>query len=311
MPRHLALGASACAAVLAALAAAASPARAQVLPPDLVIEGPIDGISEDGKAIHVMGIRIRVDSGTFDTPTRLGVPLADMTRPLPGRASGFLHGTAIVTGGSNGRDVYATNVFSDVNENVIVGEVTRKDPLEVNGLPVVQLPQKPATGTSDFPIPSSQPRNIFGFDISPNTIDEGTLVSIEGYLGTDGKLYWHTLEADAGRPLNLKAEVSILRAQCRRNGNGKDELEVRGAVHPASGRTLTSPVPNVEIYLQGATSPILRATPVIVAPAPATIAGFYAEYTARSNKLTLGRCPQAITVKWGGDTDAQVATVAP
>lgn len=312
MSRNLLLGAATCALALGALATMPSPSHADVPAGELVIEGPIAPPNpERPGTIRVMGIDITAPgSGTFDTPTRQRIPLSRMSEKLPGRLKGFIGGTAIVTGGSTKGEAYATNVFSDVNENVIVGEVTQESPLKVNGLLTEQLPL--ASDDLSFPIPSNPPQNIYGFNIDPTTIDVGTLISIEGYIGdTDGKLYWHTLEADAGRPMATKAEVSILRASCRRNGGtGRDELDVRGAVHPSSiTPRLTAPVPPVQIYLQGAMTPILSATPTIVTGVGPRVDGFYGEYVARSNRLTLGRCPQNITVRWAGDSDAQITDV--
>src|SRR4051812_12304785 len=124
------------AAALAALAAAA-PARAAVPDPELVIEGPIDGVDATAKTITIMGIPIVVTSGTFDTPTKTGIPLAEMLTPLPGRRDGFVGGPAMATGGSTAGKVTASKLFSDANENVVVGEVTSAPgtPLTVNFLP--------------------------------------------------------------------------------------------------------------------------------------------------------------------------------
>ena len=131
--------------------------------------------------------------------------------------------------------IYATDVFSDMSENVVVGEATAS---VVDG---------PATGRrsttsrwcrSDDPrMPAGRPINGFGFEVNPAQIKAGTLVSVEGY--------YRRRQAElplASRPTVPRlvspttAEVSILRAQCRIRGGGRDELEVRGG-------TRTRPTP--------------------------------------------------------------------
>lgn len=313
MSRNLILGTSAIA--LAAFAAAA-PAMAQVAAPELVIEGPIDNITDD--TITVMGIVIKVPSTTkVDTPTKAGLTLSQLANAtMPGRPNGFKGGTAIITGGSdmiNGNGVTATEVFTDMNENVVVGEVTSEPgpgaTLEVNGLPMYPLP-------ADSVIPAAKPMNIYGFEIDPSTVEKGSLISIEGYLSQDDgprRLYYHALEADTGAPKNLAInEVSILRAQCRdRADTNKDELEIRGAVHLANLATLTTTNRGTVSLIYSGINPTTRAvvtmtvsaTPILDPAAPG-----YAEYRYSSSNRNLNGCPLKITASWKGDTDMQLAT---
>jgi hypothetical protein len=150
MSSRLLLGASILALVIGA--SAPSPASAQVLA-DVAIEGPIQDIDPTlgvgtlgGRPVawagtmKVMGATIRVLNGaTVHTPTNgnLGLDPGDAapdankalvkldTGNLPGPSSpGFNGGTAIVTGESEAGVIYATDVFSDFAENVVVGEAT-------------------------------------------------------------------------------------------------------------------------------------------------------------------------------------------
>lgn len=291
-----------------ALVAAASPALAQVADPELVIEGKINAITAN--TITVMGIVINVPAtAKVSTPTKAGLTLSDLANAsIPGRSQGFVGGTAIVTGGSTGGVVTASDVFSDVTENVIVGEATSDWAAGAKGLTVNGKEADPIPATTV--IPAGKPMNIFGFEINPLTIDKGSLVSVEGYEADDGgKLYYHNLEADTGSPVNAGSnEVSITRAQCRdRTGGGKDELELRGAVHLAGLAPLTTANRGAVTFtykVSATTNATLTATPVLDPANPG-----YAEYRVSSSNRTLQTCPLTITASWKGDTDVEIATV--
>lgn len=314
MPRHTLAHVSTIA--LTIVAAASSAALAQVAPPDLVIEGPIDDITAD--TITVMGIVIKVPPGAVSTPTKTGLSLSDlMITDMPGRSRtekrpSFIGGTAIVTGGSNmigDEGVTATEVFTDMNENVIVGEVTSEkgQPLTVNGLPAVPIP------ASNRVMPATKPMNIFGFEIEPNSVERGSLISIEGYLGTDRTLYYHALEADTGTPKYAGAnEVGITRAQCRdRADNNKDELQIQGAVHLANMAALTTAnrgavqitFPAINPRTRAKITGTASATPVLDPTTPS-----YGTYRINLSNANLDGCPLKVTVSWKGDTDTQLAT---
>jgi hypothetical protein len=249
MPRRLLLGVSAIA--LIAGAAASSPAQAQVVVPDASIEGPIQTVDPTPGSgtlggnpvtwvgtMEVMGVTIRVLTGASINSPTTALTLADVGAPpaLPGRSQdGFLGGTAIVTGDTAGGILYATDVFVEPAEHVIVGEATAQQidgDIRVNGVRAQEL--------TDARIDGADPINGFGFKIAPASIPVGTLLAIEGYYGTDGILHYHTLESDAGGLANPGVpEVSVLRAQCRIRGGGRDELEVRGGTHTPAGTAVT------------------------------------------------------------------------
>lgn len=227
MYRHLLLGAAAI-----ALAVASGPARAQVTPPIAgEIEGPISAIDTAARTITVMGVTVSVPEGTpIHTPTAAGLTLDQLaTGRMPGRTEqGFLGGTGIITGESTGGQFVATDVFSDLFEHVVVGEATGVDDatgrMTINNMPIRR--------STDPRMPAAPPINGFGLRIVPASIDNGTLVAAEGYFSSSQRvLYYHALEADSADLVNDTAtQVSILRADCRIRGGGRDEIEVRGGV---------------------------------------------------------------------------------
>lgn len=222
MFRHLLLGAAAI-----ALAVASGPVRAQQLAGE--IEGPISNIDTAARTITVMGVTVSVPEGTpIHTPTAAGLTLEQLaTGPMPGRTEpGFLGGTGIITGESTGGQFVATDVFSDLFEHVVVGEATGVDDttgrMTINGMPIRR--------STDSRMPAAPPINGFGLRIVPASIDNGTLVAAEGYYSSSQRvLYYHALEADSAQLVNqTDTQVSILRADCRIRGGGRDEIEVRG-----------------------------------------------------------------------------------
>lgn len=268
MYRNLLLGTAAI-----ALAAFASPARAQLAPGDVEIEGPMSvpvpavypapevtntpqGPRTSVGEITVLGIKVKVLQGALiHTPTNanLGLtgtpPVTDTaagltkltTGPLPGRGNqpGFVGGTAIVVGESIGGQVYATDVFSDLFEHVVVGEATAPVVVgpnltrsTVNGMTIRR--------STDDRMPAGPPINGFGLRVEADAIRQGTLVAAEGYfVPSQNTLWYHTLEAD-GAPLvdEANTQVSILRANCRIRGGGRDEIEVRGGVTRPANATV-------------------------------------------------------------------------
>jgi hypothetical protein len=244
MSYRLLLGASAITLGLAA----ASPARAQVVVPDASIEGPIQSVDPTpggpvlGRTwvgtMQVMGVTVRVlTTASIQSPTAsLTLGQVGAAPPLPGRSQdGFLNGTAIATGDSVEGILYATDVFVEPAENVIVGEATAQQvdgDIRVNGVRAIAL--------TDPRIAAGPPINGFGFEIIPSSIPLNSLLAIEGYFGNDGNLHYHTLEADGGTLVRAGTrEVSVLRAQCRLRGGGRDELEVRGGTHNPAATPVT------------------------------------------------------------------------
>jgi hypothetical protein len=266
MLRHLLLGTAA-----VGLAFAASPARAQLAPGDVEIEGPMSAVTVYPEPqtdtttqgartsvgeLNVLGVKVKVLQGALiHTPTNATgqLTLADfaLSAPrLPGRGTGgFEGGTAIVVGESIGGQVYVSDVFSDLFEHVVVGEATAPSIVNdqvsrstVNGMTIRRL--------NDPRMPAGPAINGFGLRIDADAITQGTLVAAEGYfVPNQNTLYYHTLEAD-GAPLANPSttQVGILRADCRIRGGGRDEIEVRGGVvNPANATVqirLLDPTPN-------------------------------------------------------------------
>ena len=223
-----------------------SQAQAQQVPIEL--EGPILSVSDNGGGtgvITVMGIVVNIPAtATIHSPTAtLTVSqLADPTL-LPGRSQpGFIGGTAIIIGSSDGITTTAEDIFVEPAENVVVGIITDgscadadcsapTDFLEILGASLLRL--------TDPRIPANAPANAFGFaiDLSQGA-PIGSLASVEGYFGQvavppnlNPAIHYFILEAEGGvlRNPNIP-EVSILRAQCRERDRGI-ELSVLGAVH--------------------------------------------------------------------------------
>jgi hypothetical protein len=292
------------AAALAVVAAGATPAMAQTaLLADVSIEGPIQGfeaaasgdVAPNGQPIigvmKVMGATIKVPANAaIHTPTNGSLTWAQFTTgAFPGRGEpGFLGGTAIVTGDSQGGVIYATDVFSDLSENVVVGEATASvvdgpaNRATVNDIPLVPL--------DDPRMPAGRPINGFGFEVNPTQIIAGTLVSVEGYYAA-GKLNYHTFEADGATLVKpTTAEVSVLRAQCRIRGRGRDELEVRGGTkNPANARVTIQ-------YLQANGVTWTSLAPTVVPVVDTTVApqqGLY-RYVSSSLRFAGGVCPAQI-----------------
>jgi hypothetical protein len=214
---------------------------------DFEIEGPIQAIGVPPGTITVMGVTIEVPEGTpIATPTADGLALADLLgASFLGRSStGFLGGTGIILGSTNADGtIEAEDVFVEVAENVLLG------PLTANTIPSGGNLGAPGTtfavlGT--VVMPTGDPRlplvkTIEGFNLNLGSVPPGTLVVAEGYFGSDGILYAHTIEAGAGTVVGPANQTSITRAICQPGGR----LEVRGASTTASvvtllGRTQTA-----------------------------------------------------------------------
>ncbi|MFO1048261.1 MAG: hypothetical protein U1E52_10235 [Geminicoccaceae bacterium] len=293
-----------------ACAAFAAPASAQLA--DVSIEGPIQSVTPFAAPVgdtigtravnvvgemRVMGVLVKVlDTTPVHTPTNEHVTLGELADgPLPGRSGpGFIDGTAIVTGDSLAGVLYATDVFTDFAEHVIVGEATgiaEDDELVTRATVNKTIIQ----ALTDPRMPAGPPINSFGFSIDPTNIAEGSLVAAEGYYANN-RLYYHNLEADAGALINPSvAEVSVLRAQCRIRGRNRDELEVRGGTHtPANGRvTIQRLVPNPNPLLAGTWQNV---APINIAPVvDTTVTPQQGLYRYNAANLNLGAvCPAQI-----------------
>lgn len=307
--------------VLTAVAAAAAPASAQLA--DVAIEGPMEiitpidppqidpatGESVIGE-IKLMDVLIKVREGA-----RIHTPTADITMrqlaegPLPGRTEqGFHGGTGIITGESIGGVIFADDVFSDLFEHVVVGEATNPVPAG-NGFRAT-VNNMALRRSSDSRMPAAPPINGFGFRIDPATITPGTLLAAEGYYSKRQKiLYYHALEADSATLLRPDiTEVSILRAECRIRGGGRDELSARGGVHnvdePATG--------TVQIQVPSGSGGWTNVGSAQAVGDPATANPQQGEwrFDSRTQNFING-CPETIRARFVGETRTAFATFAP
>jgi hypothetical protein len=211
---------------------------------------------------------------------------------LPGRTEqGFKGGTVIISGDSLAGIIYAEDVFTDLFEHVVVGEATTSTNAGYVGIQNLDLVK-----STDPRMPAGKPINIYGFEIDPTKVVPGTLVSAEGYVGKHpimgDALFYHTIEADAAELLRGgQTEVSILRADCRIRGGGRDEVSVRGGVHPATGSAAITGTVAIE-RLDAVTGAWVRVGVSGAAlPDPATTP-VQSEYRYDSSRLNLGgRCP--------------------
>lgn len=263
------------AASTAALAGVCAMAHAQLVP--LELEGPMDSYVSNGPQageMTVMGIPVLVDTATaFVTPTKSRTDLPNPnsatgttgTMPINQwlrgdpylglRRPGLLGNTVIVTGdwdptavrpnGSLGA-VRATEVFSDVAENVVLGVVTSNscasDTCQAPG-DYIRANNGPAfVANKDARLPANPivDAGLFKLDLT-NADLTGALMAGEGYYTTDAipigdgttekaLVYWNFELGDI-RPDLLadknNEEVSVLRIRC----DVGDRLEVRGWVH--------------------------------------------------------------------------------
>jgi hypothetical protein len=332
---HRILLSSASALVLATLVATGSPAFAQTVTvlPDVTLEGPIQsfpatgaetvptttgvGLDIAGKpivgTIKVMGITVKVAANAaIHTPTKENLSWAQFaTGAFPGRSEpGFLGGTAHVAGDSVNGTIYARDVFSDMLENVVVGEATGVNPVTGN----ITLQGMDLMKSTDERMPFKEPVNIYGFPIDTNSITPGTLVSAEGYYTTNGDaLRYHTLEADSAALLIATPgpQVSILRADCRIRGRNRDEISIRGGVHtPNTGQVAISYSKVLEPDPRNAAhwTAIGNSGNAIPDPATAVPGPAQGEYRFDSTRLNLGgSCPTQVRATFNG----AIATAVP
>jgi hypothetical protein len=342
------LGSTASAVAVAAVLATTSPASAQLA--DVEIEGPMMSISLTPEGalppelgapggtvigtIKVMGVDVKVRSDALiHTPTNDNLSLengitdtsAGLSKlaigPMPGRAEqGFIGGTAIVIGDSLNGVFYARDVFSDLFENVVVGEATGVVQT-TTGVERITLQGMELIRSKDPRMPAAPPINGFGFQIKPSTIVAGTLLSAEGYFSKSrDTLYYHTLEADSAELTRPdKTEVSMLRADCRIRGRARDEISVRGGIHFPAGVTPTNDqvviqMPNPAVSQPDPANPNHWVNVGISDPAvfDNTLSPPQATYDFDGDDLNLGTCPGLLRAQYQGpERKAAYATFAP
>lgn len=338
MLRNLLLGTAAI-----ALAFAATPACAQLVPGDVEIEGPMSAIeiypagdpritdvtSQGNRTsvgqIKVLNVVVKVLQGALiHTPTNgdlgLQAGVSNTARGLqrlagsvggflPGRSGaanrGFLGGTAIVVGSSDGGQVYANDVFSDLFEHVIVGEATAPMADDDGTTLRATVNKMRILPIDDGRMPAGPAINGLGLEIDSTKITAGTLVAAEGYLAGNN-LYYHTLEADdapLARPDD--PQVGILRADCRIRGGGRDEIEVRGGVANPANATVSISIPSVARPNRFTAIGVVTATPDPVASSP-NQGIFRANF--RTLNITDGVCPTRVRATLGGSNPAVFVT---
>lgn len=262
------------AASAAALAGICATANAQVQVP-IEIEGPLTAYTATtttSGTLNVMNNTVRVDANTeFVSPTGSrssitrpnGNPLFNVTQWMRGetyngrRRPGLLGGTVIVTGvfDTATNTILASEVFSDVAENVILGVVTESnctsaqcdaagDYIRGNGpTGPVFIPNKDPRLTA-LPITDA---GLFKLDLTKGplvgTAAAPTTFGGEGYFSDDkifpvgsatpaeqALVYW-AFELGENRPDLLATpgvpEISSLRIRCTEGSR----IEVRGFVH--------------------------------------------------------------------------------
>lgn len=223
--------------------AANVPALAQTacVPTDPVFmaEGPLSAIESDGMGgllITSLGVPITVTPATaISTPTNPALSLADFasTQRFPGRTQeGFLGATVIASGCVKFREdtpqptpyALASEVTSDVSENVLLGVVTaglNNGAFGADGTTVQML--------DDSRMPAKPMANAFGFDIDPTSVAPGMNVAIEGYYAS-GVLHAWSVEVDGAKLADASSpQVSIQRFGCA------GDIELRGGIYLANG----------------------------------------------------------------------------
>jgi hypothetical protein len=250
------------AALLMALAAPGVLAQATPIcdaaDPVFLAEGPISNVSLDGAgggAITAMGVTFQVPAAApVSTPTAALTldQFADPT-PFPGRSQGGFLGATVIANGcvkinAGVPTAVATDVFSDVAENVVLGVVTA--PLTgatfgVDGTPTTLL--------ADARMPAGPIANAFGFEVTPESLAVGANVAVEGYYSNDGSgvLNVWAVEVDGGTLVNAAdAQISIQRFRCA------NDVQVQGGIYLGAGAACTFAAPFSLALFDGAGNPI-------------------------------------------------------
>jgi hypothetical protein len=166
---------------------------------DVVVEGQISDVVHYGDGngtMTVMGIVIEIPEGVpIATPTAV-LTMAQFAdaRSLPGRwQPGFVGAAAVVNGTSTKGRITASDVFVTPAPNILVGQVTRQQPFQVNGVSVKVL--------DDARIPGEPLKSILGVPVVPGTVPVGAAAIVEGYFGNTGTLHAVMVEVEDGKPV--------------------------------------------------------------------------------------------------------------
>lgn len=269
------------------------------------LEGPISNVTDNGDgsgSITVMGIVVDIPDGTpINTPTReLTIDqLADPTLLVGRTEDGFLGGTAIIIGDSDGIFHTAEDVFVEPAENVVLGIITdancpipgaadnpdrarfrlcANNSIENLGTATRRL----TNGNTNRRMPADHPFNELGFQINLGLTHGaglliGASVGMEGYFA-GGRLNWFAFEYAGIGVLRRedRPEISILRAQCRERDDRGIELDVTGAVHlpfreDPTGTQVRIRVPGGEVFGTVDVTPILPEEDPLPGEPPAAI----------------------------------------
>jgi hypothetical protein len=291
-------------------------------PTEVELEGLIQGFDYENRTITVMGTTVSVPPDaavTISTPTNGDILWEEVVNAngvspaLPGKPNGFLEGTAIVIGTTNGETVTASHIDLNPEENVALGYITENSGgiLKLNGMKIALMPAK--AGGAAFPAgsvgfdartPGNPLKNDFGFPLARNSVKPGTPVAAEGWYDKANQtmVLWD-LEVSGGEvaaPLNSK--ISILRAQCRERAPNDIELELRGATYRG---TTSSPVSRVEVFRPGVAGSVRRFTyPINVTSTADAEDGRFALYrvdarltNAQTGSAAGDGCPTTIAVR--------------
>lgn len=248
--------------------------------------------------IIVMGASIDIlPSTTITTPTGT-LTLQELMdpRPLPGGAS-FKGNSTIVTGYSDDQGAWASDIFVDVQENVMLGVVRR--PVEeagrlfdVEGATVVLMPssasgnsfpaypkveggyRNPATDEVTPTHPLYDPRfkgqpmvNAYGFRIKPATVPPGTLVSAEGYYAPDMEWkYGRGRTAYTKKGVFLAWLVEVDAGELVENLKGRPAVSVLRAQCRERDNELDIEVRGGVLIPHGATAPPATVTNISISP---------------------------------------------
>ncbi len=283
---------------MSGIAHAQAPATINVGDGPFEIEGPITEVTPS--SISVMGVSIYVPPTVVVTSPTATVTLEQLRgAPLPGRYTdqpGFMGGTAIITGNVVGGSYEAATVFAEPAENVLRGPLSCTYPsMRIGGISCgdgVELSM-----LTDERMPAGPIKNQFGFAINPASLQVGTFAAVEGYYGNaDGVMHVHAMEITGNAELaQPTAQVSVMRADCRVRGGGKDELEVLGGVTNGTGAPLAAGSQvSLTLAQRAGTTRTLTASVIASLDSPG-----FGTYTLKATNLrfdaTAG-CPTAVSV---------------
>lgn len=110
-----------------------------------------------------------------------------------------------------------------------------------------------------------------GFGANPDAAVVGDVLSVDGYFGTDGKMYGHTISVGDAPLTRTDPRPAIARFRCTVKGGGQDDVDIRGGcVMPAQATTtnVTIEYPDAQGVMRVAgTAACTRVAPAVGTPA--------------------------------------------